>query len=147
MELLYRGTRDGVMSSDFHNKCNDQGPTITLFKNEKGNIFGGYSPISWTSQDKYISNPDYFLFTLTNIYNTEPTKFDSKNNTNSYHGNSYGSYFYDIRTYNNFINDNSYSNFPSSYQDVLGKGFSIFTGDNNNNYFKMKEIEVFKLLK
>ena len=48
MELIYRGTRDGSNCKIFHNKCDNQGPTICLFKNEKGNIFGGYTSISWT---------------------------------------------------------------------------------------------------
>ena len=47
MELIYRGSRDGTKSNIFHNKCDNKGPTITLFKNEKGHIFGGFSPISW----------------------------------------------------------------------------------------------------
>ena len=49
MELLYRGTRDGSGANIFHNKCDNQGPTITLCKNDRGNIFGGYSSISWAS--------------------------------------------------------------------------------------------------
>ena len=43
MKLLYRGTKDGKNANYFHNKCNNQGPTISLFKNEKGYIFGGYA--------------------------------------------------------------------------------------------------------
>ena len=39
MKLLYRGTRDGMEANYFHNKCNNEGPTISLFKNDKGNIF------------------------------------------------------------------------------------------------------------
>ena len=35
MKLLYRGTRDGMEGNYFHNKCNNEGPTISLFKNEK----------------------------------------------------------------------------------------------------------------
>ena len=31
----------------------------------------------------------------------------------------------------------SYSSFPSSYQDILGKGKSIFTGDLNNSNEKI----------
>jgi hypothetical protein len=30
MELIYRGTRDGSGSNIFHNKCDNQGPTICL---------------------------------------------------------------------------------------------------------------------
>ena len=51
MELLYRGTRDGMSANAFHNKCNNKGPTISLFKNEKGYIFGGYMSINWQGGD------------------------------------------------------------------------------------------------
>ena len=44
-----------------------------------------------------------------------------------------------------FNSNNSY--FPHSYPDSLGKGRSIFSGDNNSEYFNLKEIEVFKLIK
>ena len=43
MKLLYRGSRDGTKAKDFHNKCDNIAPTICLYKNEKGNIFGGYT--------------------------------------------------------------------------------------------------------
>ena len=29
----------------------NKGPTLTLFKSDKNNIFGGYSSKSWTSRD------------------------------------------------------------------------------------------------
>ena len=45
------------------------------------------------------------------------------------------------------MNANSYSNLGHSYQDVLGKGYSIFSGDANTGNFKVKELEVFKLSK
>ena len=50
MNLLYRGTRDGMTSFNFHNKCDNKGKTICLFLNDKGNIFGGYASISWTKE-------------------------------------------------------------------------------------------------
>ena len=56
MELIYRGTRDGSEAQTFHNKCNNQGPTICLCKNEKDNIFGGYASISWTSDGNWHAN-------------------------------------------------------------------------------------------
>ena len=79
MELIYRGSRDGTTSNIFHNKCDNKGPTIILFKNEKGNIYGGYCPISWNSNGGWKSVPEAFIFTLTNIYNIEPTKFNRGN--------------------------------------------------------------------
>ena len=150
MKLLYRGTRDGMEGNYFHNKCNNQGPTISLFKNEKGNIFGGYASTDWTSYGNYKSAPESFIFTLTNIHGTEPTKFpnsDSRYSIYDYYNS--GPTFGDGHTVK-ISKNGSYANFPSfSYQDILNKGKSIFTGDlNNSNYnINLKEIEVFKIFK
>ena len=135
MKLLYRGTRDGMEGNYFHNKCNNQGPTISLFKNEKGNIFGGYTSTDWTSCNNWKSAPDSFIFTLTNIHGTEPTKFPNSDTNYSIRDEpNYGPTFgngHDIYT----NKSGSYSSFPCAYKDILGKGKSIFTGDlNNSNY-------------
>ena len=78
MQLLYRGSRDGMSTDSFHNRCNNKGPTISLFKNERGYIFGGYSAIDWISSGSYRNNSDNFIFTLTNMYNIESTKFPNR---------------------------------------------------------------------
>ena len=150
MELIYRGTRDGMTSNDFHNKCDNKGKTICLFLNDKDNIFGGYSSIPWTNNEGNKTANDCFLFTLSNIYNTEPTKFPYVSGRSVYHGSSNGPYFGgspDLGFYKSFDDNSNYSGFPSNYQDVLGKRNSIFTGDfnNNNKNFKLKEIEIFKI--
>ena len=138
MKLIYRGTRDGMTSKDFHDKCDNKGKTICLFLNDKGNIFGGYSSIPWTSNGGDKTANDCFLFTLTNIYNTEPTKFPYEKGRSVCHGSGYGPIFgdgSDLYCYNNFCDNNSgVSYFPYSYKDVLGKGISIFTGDNKINF-------------
>ena len=158
MGLIYRGSRDGTTSNIFHNKCDNKGPTIILFKNEKGNIFGGYCPISWKSEGGWQSVPEAFIFTLTNIYNIEPTKFNRGNDQYGiYFGSDLGPWFGNssnigFRT-DYSKNNNCYSYFGHSgylsYQDSLGKGKSIFTGDlnNNNANYKINEIEVFSLYK
>ncbi len=125
-----------------------------IIKNEKGNIFGGFSSISWTSQNNNKQAPNSFLFTLTNIYGINPTKFKLKNNNDSwaiYDDSNFGATFgagHDLYVSNDFNNNNNtFSQFPYSYEDSIGKGHLIFTGvtNNNNNIFKIKEIEVFKL--
>jgi len=148
MELIYRGTRDGMTSKDFHNKCDNKGKTICLFLNDNYNIFGGYSSIPWTSNGGEKTANDCFIFTLTNNYNTEPTKFPFVKGRSVYHGPSNGPCFGngpDLGFYTIFNNNSNRSFFPSSYQDILGKENSIFTGNYNNNNFKLKEIEIFKL--
>ena len=154
MELLYRGTRDGSRSNIFHNKCDNKGPTIILCKNEKDNIFGGYSSISWTTNIGYKSANGSFLFTLTNIHNTPPTKFPNTQNENCavYHNSGYGPTFgngHDLYISDDHLNNNSsYSHLCNdySYPDILGKGYSIFTSELNNHNFKLKEVEIFKII-
>ena len=151
MELLYRATRDGMTGQCFHNKCDNKGETICLYKNEKGNIFGGYASIPWTNDGSYHSAPDSFLFTLTNIHNIEPTKFFSKKDKKEVYHN-YGPIFgggTDLFIDNNFGQSKCQVYFPYTYQDTTGKGKTIFTGnfDIKNCYFKLIEIEVFKLHK
>ena len=145
MELIYRGTRDGKASKDFHNKCDNQGPTICLYKSEKGYIFGGYAPISWESSDnKWLKLNDSFIFTLTNIYD-RPAKFPHIESKDSlWHDIDRGPSFDDFYITDNF---KCQLKFPRGHKDVLGKGRSIFNGDNNTTFFNLKEIEVFKLFK
>jgi len=155
LELIYRATRDGGDNINFHKKCDNQGPNIMLFRNDKGNIFGGYVSVSWTNSGNYQLAPGSFLFTLTNIHNTQPTKFQLNNNNKHqiYFNSDYGPVFgnSDLYFYGSFLNQNNsncYSYFPKAFEDNLGKGKSIFTGDfnNNNEYIKMNEIEIFKIL-
>ena len=147
MQLLYRGSRDGMSADAFHNRCNNKGPTISLFKNENGYIFGGYASIDWTSSGGYKSAPDSFIFTLTNKYNIEPTKFHNTDERYSiYDHPSYGPIFGGGCDIDITFNSNA-TKFPHSYKDVLGKGYSIFKGNNDNYNFNLKEIEVFKLIK
>ena len=151
IELLYRGTRDGASSGIFHNKCDNQGPTLCLCKNEKDNIFGGYSSISWTNYGNYKSANGSFLFSLTSIHNTPPTKFPNTQNFDKaiYHHSNWGPDFGDdLFIGDNYLNNNSSGceRFGSSYPDILGKGRSIFSGDLYLNNFKLKELEVFKLI-
>ena len=137
-----------MTSENFRAKCVNKGPTITLIQNDKDNIFGGYASISWENQDIWANAPNSFIFTLKNIYNIKPTKFLNKNNgaqigNYSYHGPNFG--FTDIYFCNDFkIGHNSYSKFPNTYEDTLGKGKSIFTGSDDDK-INLREIEVFKL--
>ena len=157
MKLLYRGSRDGTTSKEFHEKCDNECPTIVLYKNEKNNIFGGYTKFLWSSpsNETYYPDKNSFLFTLTNIYDIEPTKFPilnsdrsirhQKNRGPTFGGNpsKYGNP--DLGVYSDYKEENCYSGFPESYKDITGKGYSIFTGLKDNNHFKVKEIEVFKI--
>ena len=65
--LLYRATRDGFSSVDFHSKCDSNSNTLTLLK-AKGSayIFGGFTTVSWDGLNEFKSDPNAFIFSLTN---------------------------------------------------------------------------------
>eukprot|EP01125_Pyxidicula_operculata_P008705 TRINITY_DN2896_c1_g2_i3.p1 TRINITY_DN2896_c1_g2~~TRINITY_DN2896_c1_g2_i3.p1 ORF type:complete len:148 (+),score=42.80 TRINITY_DN2896_c1_g2_i3:1-444(+) len=75
LELLYRGSRDGFSSKDFHSKCDNKGATLTLVKSTSEDMFGGYTPIKWTPNGDDAIDKDTFIFTLKNQHNIPPTKF------------------------------------------------------------------------
>jgi hypothetical protein len=65
--LLYRGTRDAFCSDDFHSKCDGHSNTLTIVKaNGSGFIFGGFTTVKWDSSSGWKSDPNAFLFSLTN---------------------------------------------------------------------------------
>ncbi len=41
--MLYRGSEHGWKYKDFHSRCDNKGPTISLFKIKDGDIIGGYT--------------------------------------------------------------------------------------------------------
>jgi hypothetical protein len=51
--LLYRESRDGFGSSNFHSKSDGVPNTITIILMTGGFIFGGFTPIAWDSSGNY----------------------------------------------------------------------------------------------
>ncbi len=65
--LLYRGTRDGFRAVDFHSKCDNHKNTLTILKAHGSSyIFGGFTSVTWNGSGQYKSDPNAFLFSLTN---------------------------------------------------------------------------------
>ena len=68
LKLLYRLRRDGKNPSDFHNKCDNQSPTLVVIKTKDGSKIGGYTTSTWNEEgekDKYDN--DSFLFSLSGL--------------------------------------------------------------------------------
>ena len=45
--LLYNGSAHGWWAKDFHSRCDNKGPTISLFKIKDGDCVGGYTRAYW----------------------------------------------------------------------------------------------------
>jgi hypothetical protein len=147
--LIYKATRDGFGSNDFHRCCDNQGPTMTVIRSKDGGyIFGGYTSVSWRSTEKYAEDMNGpFLFTLINPHGIPPTKYPvNKTEHSIYDSKGSGPTFgggYDLLVCDNSqTKADSYSNFPYSYMDTTNRGSMTFTGNRN---FQTSDIEVYRL--
>ena len=53
-KLVYRASRDGDDASEFHKRCDEIGPNVTLVKTEKNKRFGGFTFCNWGIPQKYL---------------------------------------------------------------------------------------------
>ncbi|KAL3780352.1 hypothetical protein HJC23_008124 [Cyclotella cryptica] len=72
--LIYRGSSDGMTPQEFHAKCNDKGPTITIIETTEGHVVGGSSNVSWASCGGYCEASEAFLFALAQNWNSSSCK-------------------------------------------------------------------------
>ena len=63
-KLLYRASRDGDNSTQFHSKCDGIENTVTFVKAKNGRKFGGFANKAFNSSNQYISDPNCFVFSL-----------------------------------------------------------------------------------
>jgi hypothetical protein len=71
-ELLYRGTENGKSAKNFHEKCDNKGPTISLIRTLDGSKFGGFTDLCWESINSYKTGKrqhNTFLFSLNFVKN------------------------------------------------------------------------------
>jgi len=64
LELLYRASYDGWKSKDFHLRCDNKGPTVTVIKCTDGCVFGGFTSTAWGSEYGFRACADAFIFSL-----------------------------------------------------------------------------------
>lgn len=61
---IYLASKDGDRAVDFHEKCDNKGPTVVIVETTTGNVFGGYTGLSWSRSNGYNRAPTSFLFQL-----------------------------------------------------------------------------------
>jgi hypothetical protein len=150
--LLWGGSRDGFGARDFHRRCDGHPNTLTVILDTNGNIFGGFTPMKWESDNWGIRKGDPslkgFLFTLTNPHKVPLRRFVLKAEKKEYAircDSRWGPIFCDIVVCDTCnANTKSYSShFGNRYVNdtrLVGKAF--FTGSGN---FEVKETEVFEI--
>jgi hypothetical protein len=149
--LLYRGSRDGFEASTFHSRCNGHPNNVTLILSTNNCIFGGYTPLAWSSRASAVPDPSLtsFLFTIRNPHNLPAQIFrlriaDQAIYDYDYYGPVFGGgneiYIYDKCS----TSTSSSANLGTTYANNTGiDGNQVLAGAQG---FTVKEIEVFDLL-
>ncbi|XP_052802950.1 interferon-induced protein 44-like isoform X2 [Mya arenaria] len=154
--LLYSITRDGCDASVFHQKCDNQGPTLTVLYNEDGSVYGGYTGVSWLSSTTPLDQTDNSVFLCQLYYSglNTPKKYSVKTGHTaicslSNCGPVFGSgSVYDLYTFFNTVkktpwgiynlNGNMMTYFGNNY-DTAGISYRKF----NNGHSRVTESEVY----
>jgi len=153
--LLYRGSQDGFTGNDFHLKCDGQANTLTILKAKNSEfIFGGFTTVTWESGAHHKSDPNSFIFSLTNKDN-KPCKINTSDAEHSIgcwsrYGPIFGSG--DIRLGTNLITNEwdldteSYSDLGNTYEHSqyacgTNEAKSFLAGSYE---FELSEIEVYE---
>ena len=141
--LIFRGTKDGELPSDFHKKVDGKDKTITIIETTKGLKFGGYIDKKWDSSSYWIDNDENcFIFSLSlmKIYNS--IKGKGKYFFSSY----FGPNFSVFGLCGNLFKKGS---FNICTKEDANKSFSGFTSDyeltGGEKEFQVKELEVFQI--
>ncbi|XP_028391976.1 E3 ubiquitin-protein ligase TRIM33-like isoform X2 [Dendronephthya gigantea] len=157
-QLCYRASRDGWEGWNFHGRCDDVGPTLTLVKCGT-NVFGGFTDQSWKNHPQRVFGLELkhsvssFLFSLKNKENIEAFKCPIKDGRNDkaivchpHCGAIFGGGNDLFISHEANTNRHSYSNFGETYQPP--PGFEPGTPQTNallagSSEFTPCEIEVF----
>jgi len=77
---IYQASLHGFAAAQFHSKVDGKLGSLSIIKSTNGNIFGGFTKLSWGSSQggAYYNDPSSFIFSLTNQKN-----FPCKLNTNA----------------------------------------------------------------
>jgi hypothetical protein len=146
-KLLYRGSSCGFRSCDFHRACDGHPNTVTVILTMNGNIFGGFTPIAWNSNEEWEADDSQrsFLFTVKDESGRPPTAFPIVNCEHAIQGNpSYGPMFgggSDLWVANK--SRTWQSTCKGSGHTYRNEQVGAFLGEPN---FVVKEIEVFSII-
>jgi hypothetical protein len=150
IQLLYRGSRDGFAAATFHSLCNGHPNTITLILSKNGSVFGGFTPLAWSSRNTYTMDPSgkSFLFTINNPHNLPARIFRQMGAFAIYDDELHGPTF--AGSCDLLVCDQCHSRQQS--RTCLGGAFLNDTGIpgdkvlNGHENFTVEEIEVFQVI-
>lgn len=149
-DLLYSGARDGMTPRAFHQRCDGEGPTLTLIWS-KEHVFGGYTTAEWSEGlGGFGSCAQSFLFAVVAHCGSlvkfliRPSCSGKAVRKNRSYGPCFGEgadlILHSHTGKDGIFDDRSYSRLGSSYEYPLGLARLTFTGSFN---FVPDDVEVY----
>jgi hypothetical protein len=160
--LLWRGSRDGFGSDDFHIRCDGRAPTLTLIVDNAGNICGGFTPVAWESgvrngefgEDNNCTKADPsltgFIFSLKNPRGIPATKFrlkaEAQNSAIDCNSGSGPTFYHIFLCFNGRSSAYCYAGLYGD-TDTYANDAVVVEGDffSDSDPFEVHEIEVFEI--
>ena len=140
-KLLFKKSRDGNTTKDFHDLCDNKGKTLIIIETIEGRKFGGVTYDNWNTNNSWRINPKDFVFSL-----DSNKKYNYSGRGNTTVGDiTYGFAFGDSRT---FEVDICFRN-QSLNEGISNSSPSFKTNkelNNGNEKFRTKEIEVYQII-
>ncbi|KAK5599522.1 hypothetical protein CRENBAI_019962 [Crenichthys baileyi] len=65
LKLLYKATVHGFTGAAFHQRCDNQSPTVSVGYNTSGYVFGGYTRKPFSQSGQWVNDDQAFLFSFT----------------------------------------------------------------------------------
>jgi len=139
-EKLYKLNEDGDKKI-FHQKCDNKGPTLCLFKIKDKDIrYGGFASVSWDSNSGEKKDENAFIFSINNRKMFKTTNC----NRSIFCSSGYGPFFGGNQ-------DSSYGELWFSSKDCCGFNKNVIYKDTNKECtqglkdFGLDELEVFQI--
>ena len=145
LKLLFKATKDGQQSSDFHKKCDGKVQQLVFIKTTKGEIFGGYTEEGYRSREENIKDNNAFVFSFSKqkiytIKNNATAIADHKN----YGPRFFGASYFVIHVPTKMFEERGNTCIAS--ESVFEGITSDYELNNGEKFFYIQEIEVYQVL-
>lgn len=133
----YKNFRD---VTNFHKKC-DGIPNLLVLCKSKNEIFGGFTPLKFSSEDTYGYDNDSFLFSINNL--KKYPKNDQNSNRSIWNYKNYGPCFsYDLCFLENSMNNIKFTKYRYAISEkFINKKNSYF----EDYYIILDSLEIFEI--
>lgn len=147
LKLKFSSSKNGDSESEFHNKCDNIGPNLSIVKTKNNIIFGGFTTNNWAGSGINKKDDSSFIFNINNkkIYNIRKGEYaiycDNNSLINFYNGRGGSS---SLRVSEGFLS-NSSSN-TCELQDTSFYGFDRnYELNNGVQTFSVIEMDIYEV--